>query len=206
MDTYRAIWEDNHSKFDSGKLAEERFLDAYEEAVRAARLPVVDLACGTGSNSRYLVEKGKRVLACDYSATALKLLRGYVPEADVMCFDMTKPFPLSGACTDLVVCDMGLHFFDEAVTFSILGELKRVLAEGGHLVLRVNAMESLCREEIVEERGKHFYHFREGLDMRFFDRKDIAYFFSDWKLLDCKRDEMRRYREPRKIWRLLLER
>lgn len=205
MNTYKSIWNDNHMKFDTGKLAEEHFLDAYADVVRDAQFPVMDLACGTGSNSRYLIEKGKQVLACDYSPTALTLLRGYVPEAAVLCFDMTEPFPLPKGSTDLVICDMGLHFFNETVTFSILKELKRILTEDGHLILRLNAMESLCKEEITESLGKHFYHFREGLDMRFFDREDIEYFFADWKLLDCVRDQMRRYQKPREIWKLLLE-
>lgn len=200
-----AIWEQKHLQYDRGAIAPDRFLDRYEELLEKARLPILDLACGTGSNSLYLVEKGKQVLACDFSPTALRLLKTYVPKADTLCFDLTKPFPLADESADVILCDMGLHFFDTVTTMGILAQMRRVLQPGGHVILRVNAMEDLAGKQVDRELEPHYYHV-EDLDMRYFDRADLLRFFADWTLLAAQRGQMDRYRPPREIWHVLLQR
>ena len=52
---------------------------------------------------------------------------------------MTKGLPFADNFTDLMICDLNLHYFTEKTTFEILQEIKRVLKPGGILLFRVNS-------------------------------------------------------------------
>lgn len=47
------------------------------------------------------------------------------------------PFPLRDASTDLALCSQALHILPPAVAEATLGELRRVVAPGGHIVVTV---------------------------------------------------------------------
>lgn len=203
MDQYQTLWDDKHKKFYRGSVAPDELLSHYPDVVKSSALPAVDLAAGTGAGSLYLIRQGRRVIACDYSEAALSILKKHVPEAETLRFDMTAPFPLADDCTDLILCDMGLHFFSEQVTFRILDEMRRILTPKGHAVLRLNALEDLDAKYIKNELERHYYH-ADDLDLRYFDEADIQHFFRDWRILSAERDQMTRYQPAREVWRILL--
>lgn len=205
MNRYQSLWNEKHNQFYHGRVAYDDLLPHFFDVVESARLPVVDLACGVGNNSLYLSEHGKRVVACDYSAAALDILKKHVPQAATRLFDLTEPFPLADHSTDLIVSDMGLHFFDEATTFRILAEMRRILTEDGFAILRVNALEDMDPQYAENELERHFVH-ADDLDVRYFDEADIARFFGGWRIQCAERGQMTRYQgAPREVWRLLLQ-
>ena len=205
MDRYQSLWNEKHNQFYHGSVTYDDLLPRFADVVEGARLPVIDLACGTGNNCLYLAEHGKRVVACDYSEAALDILKQHVPQADTRLFDLTEPFPLADRCADLVVSDMGLHFFDEATTLRILAEMRRILTEDGFAILRLNAFEDMDPQYAQNELERHSVH-ADDLDIRYFDEADIAHFFHGWRILCAERGQMTRYQgAPREVWRLLLQ-
>lgn len=205
MDRYQSLWDKKHNQFYHGSVAYDDLLPRFASVVEGARLPVIDLACGIGNNCLYLAEHGKRVVACDYSQAALDILKKHVPEADTRRFDLAEPFPLADHCTDLIVSDMGLHFFDETTTRGILAEMQRILTEDGLAILRVNALEDMDSQYAKNELERHFVH-ADDLDIRYFDEADVARFFGGWCILCAERGQMTRYQgAPREIWRILLQ-
>src|SRR4051794_29643472 len=69
------------------------------EPVRARNGVVVELGCGSGLLTRYLVEAGHRVIATDASAAMLELARQYAPGAEdhrVLCLP-DDPIPEADA-------------------------------------------------------------------------------------------------------------
>ena len=72
----------------------DNWLKDYEQEIENCQTPIVDLGCGLGNNTFYLLQKGKEVLACDYSEVAIETLQKEAPQAKTCLFDMTKRFPI----------------------------------------------------------------------------------------------------------------
>jgi ubiquinone/menaquinone biosynthesis C-methylase UbiE len=94
----------------------------------------LDAACGTGRHARRLVELGHNVTGVDFTPAMLDRARAAVPEAVFHEADLMH-IPAEDGEFSLVVCGLALaHVSDLGAA---VGELARVLATGGHLVVSV---------------------------------------------------------------------
>ena len=118
---------------------------------KKGKTPIIDLGCGSGNDTLYLIERGKKVIPCDYSKNAIENIKNNFPEIErAECFDMTKGLPFEDNLTDIIISDLSLHYFTEQKTFEILDEIKRVLKPNGLLFFRVNSINDVnygAREE-----------------------------------------------------------
>lgn len=109
---------------------------AEEPAVRrllADRAPstAVDVGCGTGRHSRWLAERGHRVVAVDSSPEMLAVAARALPEVQTVLADV-RELPLDDGCADLVVCALVLSHLPD---LEPVAELARLLRPGGRLVV-----------------------------------------------------------------------
>lgn len=100
---------------------------------------VLDVACGTGIVTRQLPDRvgGRgRVVGLDLWSGALATARVVAPGTPIRWVegDATK-MPLAGGLFDAVICQQGLQFFSDRPV--ALSEMRRVLVQGGRLVLAV---------------------------------------------------------------------
>jgi ubiquinone/menaquinone biosynthesis C-methylase UbiE len=92
---------------------------------------ILELGCGTGKNTAFLAELGRRVLALDFSEGMLNQARRKVAARHVSfsLADLTRPWPSANQSADLVVCNLVLeHIAELPFVFS---EAARVLTAGG---------------------------------------------------------------------------
>lgn len=92
---------------------------------------VLEIGCGTGKNTRLLVDVGRVVCGLDLSVGMLSQARAKVVSPRVLfaVADLTKPWPCKTAALELVVCNLVLeHIADLDHIFS---EASRVLAADG---------------------------------------------------------------------------
>lgn len=116
------------------------WLEMFNEEIDKCKTPIIDLGCGSGNDSLYLINRGKTVIACDYSKNAIEKIKKNIPEIKrTENFDMREGLPFEDDYTDLIIADLSLHYFSEKVTFDILGEIRRVLKPEGLLLFRVNS-------------------------------------------------------------------
>lgn len=95
----------------------------------------LDLGCGTGRHTEWLVGDGARVVAVDFSPGMLEAARRKVGGADVrfITHDLHHPLPLDDAAFDLVVSGLVVeHLKDLDALFR---EVARVLRPGGRAVV-----------------------------------------------------------------------
>ncbi len=196
-------WDNVHSHYERKQIKYDDWLDLFERAISKCKTPIIDLGCGSGNDTLYLIEKGKEVIPCDYSQNAIKNIQNNFPEVDrVECFDMTKGLPFENNFTDIIISDLSLHYFTEEKTFEILEEIKRVLKPNGILIFRVNSVRDVnhgAGEGIEIE--PHLYETEDGRFKRFFDADDIRRFFSDWEELYLHEETMGRYELEKVLWR-----
>ena len=96
---------------------------------------VVDLGCGTGRHTEWLVAAGARVTAVDFSEAMLEQARRKVPAADVrfIVHDRHEPLPLDDASFDAVVSGLVLEHLRDLDAF--FAEAHRVLRPQGRAVV-----------------------------------------------------------------------
>lgn len=177
------------------------WLDRFSELISKCNTPIIDLGCGSGNDTKYLIERGKRVIACDCAVDKIEKLRHAIPEAEAICMDMQEEFPFQNSIAQIIIADLSLHFFDEETTFRILNEIKRVLRSNGMLLFRLNAISDYHTDKLGEvELERHFYQTERGSFRRFFDKEDINRFFAGWKLRYLEEETMYRYKNPKYLW------
>jgi SAM-dependent methyltransferase len=92
----------------------------------------LDVACGTGRHTRYLVGLGHHVIGVDSSEAMLAKARESVPEAEFHKADLHH-LPLPDHHIDVLVCALALTHVPELSP--ALAEFVRVLRPGGHLIV-----------------------------------------------------------------------
>lgn len=170
------------------------WLEKYLSVIDKSRnYPIIDLGCGFGNDTYYLIQKGFKVISCDFSQEALNRLTHFIEKPDTKLIDMRDPLPFEDSSIVVIVCDLSLHYFDEKTTFSVIKEIKRVLINGGALICRVNSTEELKKDFIRTKIAENFYAVG-GKNKRYFSESDVKKFFADFSVGKIYSYIMPRYR------------
>jgi len=96
---------------------------------------VLEIGCGTGSNTQWLVEQSRSVLALDFSRGMLQHAQARVRSSRVrfVQHDVRAAWPLAEASIDVVVAILVLEHIEHLQ--SIFAESGRMLRPGGELFL-----------------------------------------------------------------------
>jgi len=96
---------------------------------------VLDLGCGTGRHTAWLVEAGARVTAVDFSAGMLEQARERVAAGNVrfVTHDLHEPLPFGDTSFDAVVSGLVLEHLRDLDAF--LAEAHRILRPDGRAVV-----------------------------------------------------------------------
>lgn len=207
--SYVDIWNDLHRNFiKNNKVKYDGWLDEFETIITNVKSEVIDLGCGiTGNNTLYLLEKGKKVISCDFALEALKEVKN-IKGSKTLLFDMLDIFPFEDNSTDLVIADLSLHYFKEKDTYRIISEIKRILKPNGYLFFRLNSTNSTEYKKIISngdaEIEEHLF-FSNNMEKRFFDEKDIKKFFKDFKIICLKEENMTRWCLDKIVWKCAVQ-
>lgn len=207
MDTAKSYWNALHSNYEREQIQYDDWLDQFIGIIDKCTSPILDLGCGSGNNTKYLVEHGKQVIACDYAPNAIENMQKNFPEVvDAKCFDMTEGLPFPDEYTELVIADLSLHYFSEAVTQCILDEINRILKPDGILLVRVNSV-----KDVNHGAGKgteeelHFYRTPDGRAKRFFDESDLLRIFGNFSICSYREGQLNRYDLPKQLWTMMAQ-
>lgn len=188
-------WNNIHANYDRNNIKVDDWLDRFDSIITNCKTPVLDLGCGSGNDTLYFIEKGKKVIACDQSMNAIKNIQKNFPGVlEARCFNMLDGFTFEDDSFEIVCADLCLHYFKEADTRRILNEIRRIIIPGGHLFVRVNSVKDVnhgAGQGIEIE--PHLYRTEDGMFKRFFDEEDVRKVFSDFDILFCEEQKMLRY-------------
>ena len=188
----QSYWNNVFKKQINKEILQDDFLERYYMYFKNLNGIFVDLGCGTGHISKTLKEKGKNVIAVDNSEVALSIVKEKIKVKTLYC-DIKNKLPFYNNTVICMIADLSLHYFSEEDTFNILNEINRVLKDNGILIFRVNSIldinygaNSNCEIE------KHYFNV-DNNKKRFFDIKDINYFFKMFNIVEVKENKMYRY-------------
>jgi len=201
LELQRIYWNNQHGYYTPQTIKTDNWLAPFRDVIARSKGPIIDLGCGSGNNVVALQSYGKKVVACDYSESAIANIKRNFPTVEAICFDMTASLPFANDFTDLIIADLSLHYFSEQVTFRILNELRRVLSPRGTLLFRVNSMnDTNYGAGVGEEIEKHYYFTGESSYKRFYDEDDVRYFWKHWDLEYLEEKSLLRYDMPKRVW------
>ncbi len=201
------FWDKRHQKYNRDEIVFDNWLEKFDQLIEECATPVLDLGCGSGNDTLYLIKKRKRVISCDQSPNAIKNIKNNFPEIyDAKCFNMLDGIDFDDNMFDMIIADLCLHYFRELDTKRILLDIKRLLSPKGHLVLRVNSINDVnYGAGDGEEIEHHLYKTNEGMIKRFFDMNDINYFFGDFEIEYCKEEIITRYKLEKVVYCLCVK-
>lgn len=96
---------------------------------------VLELGCGTGKNTEYLISQAKQVVGADFSEEMLSQAKEKLSELNVEFYqiDLRKPWIFTENSFDLITCSLALEHI-ENIDF-VFSEVRRVLRVGGRFYL-----------------------------------------------------------------------
>lgn len=207
--SYVDVWNNLHKKFVQNNGSKyDNWLDEFESIIMNVETEIIDLGCGViGNVTLYLLEKGKKVISCDFAEEALNAIK-MIKDSKTLKFDMLDEFPFEDNSTNLVIADLSLHYFREKDTIRIISEIKRILRPNGYLLFRLNSTNSTEYKKIIENSEKeieqHLF-FYQNMEKRFFDRNDINKFFRDFKIICMREENMTRWCSDKIIWKCAVQ-
>lgn len=201
-----SYWNSFYKSINNLEPIYDLWLDKYTNILEKSRnKEIIDLGCGSGNDTRYLLERNYKVVACDYSNEALKIISKYYSNVKTLEINLENRLPFNDDCAKVIIADLSLHYFDDTTTRKILLELKRVLSKDGYLIARVNTTNDInfnagCGEKLE----KNLYLTKDGMK-RFFDVEDIKKYFGVFKILKLQQTIMNRYGADKYCFEILCQ-
>ena len=199
MEEFKNYWNDVYSYRKDAEIIYDNWLDKYLPLFKNCQTKILDLGCGAGNDTLYLLEKGFKVISCDYAENALENLKRNIPQVETLKLDMTQILPFYDEVFDIIIADLSLHYFDDSTTKRIMLEIKRILKNDGHLLARVNSIKDINHGANQGKELEKHYFYVEGYNKRFFDLKDAEYYFSKIGTVSAIETQMLRYEKPKEV-------
>lgn len=165
--------------------------------------PVLDLGCGAGQDTRFLLDRGYTVVAADLSEKALEITRRRAPGAKTERVDLTLGLPFPDARFGMVVASLSLHYFPWRETLRILSDVRRCIEPDGYLLARVNSTRDPRYSAAEKEKIEENFYLVKGMPKRLFDEASVAALFAaGWKILEADERTTRRYGGEKLVWEI----
>ena len=206
MDTEKLKWNILFAN-PKQEISYDSWLERYLPYIAAAKGPALDLGCGLGNATSFLLKHDIETISCDFSSRAIAYVHKKFPNAKTIIHDMRNRFPFKDDSFVVVVADLSIHYFPWEKTREIMDEVARILQTNGIFLFRVNSVHDWnYGAGKGREIERHYYHSIEGGCKRFFDAKDIDMLIADtWQKIRTAEDRMDRYGKEKRIWEVALK-
>lgn len=201
-------WKKNLANHKNEKLdfLNDIWLDKYSDEFKKVTIgDALDLGCGLGQYTKYLLDKGFTTTSADISKDVLEKVQENYPETKTIVLDMSKPLPFEEEQFDLVFANLSIHYFDEETTIKLLKEIRRILKDGGYFIGSVNSSKTYKFIKDVAITIEPNYYKENGRNVRLWDKEQFDYFFKDFRIEVLKEVETKRWNLTKIMWEFIAQ-
>lgn len=195
----------NEHKGEKLDFLDDIWVEKYSEIFKKINVDTaLDLGCGLGQYTKYLISKGFITTSADISFDVLKSVKENIFDTKVIQLDMSKPLPFENNSFDLVFANLSIHYFDKETTEKLLEEIKRILKDGGYFIGSVNSSKTFKFIKDVAVEIEPNYYFEYGRNVRLWDKEQFDYFFKDFKIDVLEEVETTRWNKTKIMWEFIV--
>jgi len=200
MDEIKSFWEKSHTKNKARAVKDcnvvfDNWLAKYLDDIDK-HSTILELGCGLGRNTQFIVDNGLKVIATDFSQNAVDFVKEFIPQAETLIADLNRPLPFADSQFQTVVADLCLHYFSDKKTREIVAEIKRVLMSNGYLLARVNSTDDIAHGAGQGEKLDENFYFVNGYNKRFFNTSEVEKYFGQIGQVRSSESIFTRYTDP----------
>ncbi|MCI8546288.1 MAG: class I SAM-dependent methyltransferase [Clostridia bacterium] len=201
-DTY---WSDN-IKNNKTDFLKDNWMEKYKNEINNLEYKVaIDLGCGIGQDTKWLLDRGFDVTSCDISDIALNKLKELVPNSKTMQVDVKEKLPFDDNSIGLINANLSIHYFNMETTIKIFNEIYRVLKPNGLFIGRMNSDKN---DEYIKETTKEIekdFYYDYGRYFRLFNKEQFDRLTKGWRIIVLNEDITVRLDRKKALWEFILE-
>ena len=179
-------WHDIYKKHGIfQKEVNKLVVDAVKFLKRRDGEKILDLGCGTGRHTVYLIKQGFKVYGCDCSQKALDILREIAPEIELKKCDMAS-LPYENDVFDAVLCHQVIQHAKSEDIKKAVNEIERVLKNGGSLYLSVPSLkheDAVTGEEVEPNTRINIDAIDGSIPHHYFSEEELRYLFNNFEIV-----------------------
>ncbi|KKR85915.1 MAG: Methyltransferase type 11 [Candidatus Woesebacteria bacterium GW2011_GWB1_41_10] len=137
---------------------------------------VLDVGCGAGVKSQYLLDKGLKVVGVDFSEKMIGIAKREVPEATFHVADIKDLSGLQESFDGILVQAVLLHIPKSEVR-EVVRELRNKLNDGGYLYIAVKERRENEKDEEILKENDYGYEYERFFS--YFTLSEIKRYVSD---------------------------
>lgn len=198
-------WEDN-IKNNKTDFMKDNWMEKYSEKImKVVPKKAVDLGCGIGQDTKWLLDKGFDVISCDISDIALNKLKELISSSKTMQIDVKEKLPFEDNSIGLINANLSIHYFDMNTTIKIFNEIYRVLKKDGLFIGRMNSDKNEGYvKETTKEIEKNFYY-DYGKYFRLFNKEQFDILTKEWNVIILNENITIRLNRKKALWEFILK-
>ncbi|MEK7515874.1 MAG: class I SAM-dependent methyltransferase [Patescibacteria group bacterium] len=143
---------------------------------------VLDVGCGAGVKSRYLLDKGLKVVGVDFSEKMVEIARREVPDATFRVADIKNLSVLAESFDGILAQAVLLHI-PKAEAGAVVKGLRDKLTDGGYLYIAVKQKREGGKEEEILKEDDYGYEYERFFS--YFTLPEIQKYVSNAGLEMC---------------------
>lgn len=207
MPTQLTLWEKAFLQLKE-LVAEDIFVNEWLESylpllTQYKSLDILDLGCGVGNATSYLLKEKFKVISCDLSRLALEWMHKHLPHASIFQCDFLSGLPLRSNSIHVIIADSCIHYFSWDETKKIIKELYRILAYNGCILLRVNSTKDRNYGAGQGKQIEKNYYLRNGRLKRFFEETELRKLFREMRIIKLREVNTNRFGKLKHQWELI---
>ena len=120
---------------------------------------VLDVGCGAGVKSEYLIKKGLKVVGIDFSEKMIEIARKRIPDGEFFVMDIMKPIKINEQFDGVFAQAVLLHIPKSDVK-KVIANLVKQLEPKGYLYIAVKGVKEGQEEEKIIKENDYGYEYK----------------------------------------------
>lgn len=146
---------------------------------------VLDVGCGAGVKSKYLISKGLKVVGIDLSEKMIEIAQKEVPDTKFLVADITEPLKLDEKIDGIFAQAVLLHIPKKDIK-KVISNLVNLLKPKGYLYIAIKGLRAGQNEEQIIKESDYGYEYERFFS--FYTSQELNEYLKELGLINTYED------------------